>query len=345
MIVVQPSHIQLVTATLLGRWTHTVQERLSFDQRSNALEIIFPSSLLSFRLPPSLAGNFLSNMNIPGQTSSCPAMPRCRNVSRFRSIDGACNNNIFTDWGLTNTALRRLIAASYSDGVSEPRVSVVEGRALPNARVLSTILYPEKDVPDEVNTLAVMQFGQLISHDTALSPDQQSLMTNSTLKCCGENGEVITSSDANEACISIDVPVNDSFYSQFNVRCLNVVRSMTTLNKKCRLGPAEQFSAVTHFLDASFVYGSEQLLADSLRLRQGGLLKTQKTKDGRHFMPNSKEPTKDCDVDSDDSVCYEAGDGRVNQHPGVAIIHTLFLREHNRIAGILQGLNISLGRR
>nr|CAD7428260.1 unnamed protein product [Timema monikensis] len=312
-------------------------------------------------LPSSLAGNFLSNMNIPGQTSSCPAMPRCKDVSRFRSIDGACNNNIFTDWGLTNTALRRLIAASYSDGVSEPctvcspvlvnhvlfvlrcvsepRVSVVEGRALPNARVLSTILYPEKDVPDEVNTLAVMQFGQLISHDTALSPDQQSLMTNSTLKCCGENGEVITSSDANEACISIDVPVNDSFYSQFNVRCLNVVRSMTTLNKKCRLGPAEQFSAVTHFLDASFVYGSEQLLADSLRLRQGGLLKTQKTKDGRHFLPNSKEPTKDCDVESEDSVCYEAGDGRVNQHPGVAIIHTLFLREHNRIAGILQGLN------
>nr|CAD7202331.1 unnamed protein product [Timema douglasi] len=156
-----------------------------------------------------------------------------------------------------------------------------------------------------------------------------SSLANSTLKCCGENGEVITSSDANEACISIDVPVNDSFYSQFHVRCLNVVRSMTTLNKRCRLGPAEQlkqintlfehqcnitylyvplqFSAVTHFLDASFVYGSEQLLADSLRLRQGGLLKTQKTKDGRHFLPNSKEPTKDCDVESEDSVCYEAG--------------------------------------
>nr|CAD7202330.1 unnamed protein product [Timema douglasi] len=68
-------------------------------------------------------------------------------------------------------------------GVSEPRVSVVEGRALPNARVLSTILYPEKDVPDEVNTLAVMQFGQLISHDTALSPDQQSLMSESCCTC------------------------------------------------------------------------------------------------------------------------------------------------------------------
>lgn len=34
-----------------------------------------------------------------------------------------------------------------------------------------------------------------------------------------------------------------------------------------------------------------------------------------------------------------AGDGRINQTPTLAVLHTLLLREHNRVADILSSLN------
>ena len=37
--------------------------------------------------------------------------------------------------------------------------------------------------------------------------------------------------------------------------------------------------------------------------------------------------------------CFKSGDVRVNEHIGIATIHQLFVREHNRIAEVLKGIN------
>ena len=37
--------------------------------------------------------------------------------------------------------------------------------------------------------------------------------------------------------------------------------------------------------------------------------------------------------------CFLAGDDRVNEHPGLTMIHTILAREHNRIATQLREIN------
>lgn len=56
-------------------------------------------------------------------------------------------------------------------GIWSPRVSVVEGTPLPSPRLISTSLIEDIDVPNEEFTMALIQFGQFLSHDFTQSMD------------------------------------------------------------------------------------------------------------------------------------------------------------------------------
>jgi len=85
----------------------------------------------------------------------------------------------------------------------------------------------------------------------------------------------------------------------------------------------EQVNAQTAFVDLSFIYGSDFYSARRVRLNHMGLLRTSnwgrnlpELKDGRSF----------------------SGDPRVSTAPGLQALATLFIREHNRLAGELSGM-------
>ena len=86
--------------------------------------------------------------------------------------------------------------------------------------------------------------------------------------------------------------------------------------------PLRQYvNEITSFIDGSQVYGSEAERAEFLRANDGtGKLKSQII-NGAELLPLEA-----------DSEFFAAGDGRVNEQIGLTAAHTLFVREHNRIA-------------
>ena len=61
---------------------------------------------------------------------------------------------------------------------------------------------------------------------------------------------------------------------------------------------------------------------------------------GALILPTTKHPQFDqCLAARKELLCFDAGDERVNQHPGLMVIHTLLARRHNKHAYHLSLVN------
>ncbi|XP_034232901.1 peroxidase-like [Thrips palmi] len=242
---------------------------------------------------------------------------QCAEGIVYRPIDGSCNN-LKQPWlGRANTPVLRVVAPDYSQG-GLPRSSL-RGRPLPSAQDVVSRLMPQTDHQSYITHLFVI-WSQLVSHDFALraAPKNKAIGP-----CCGEG--------AGERCIPIPVSENDPFYRQFNRTCLPMERTNATT---CNSSQPEQLSGSTHWIDASFVYGSSEATAQRLRVFRGGLLRVRPTALG-DFPPDVANPKAACGQ----HPCYDTGDPRTNQTPMLAGLQTLWLREHNRVASTLSALN------
>ena len=92
-------------------------------------------------------------------------------------------------------------------------------------------------------------------------------------------------------------------------------------------GVRQQLNTITSAIDGSQVYGSTDTQTDKLRSFTGGKLKTS----GDNLLP------------TDEKGNFMAGDKRVNEQPGLTSLHTLFMREHNRMADQIAKANPSWG--
>jgi hypothetical protein len=66
----------------------------------------------------------------------CPKVPVCKINSKYRTIDGSCNNLDYPLWGKSLTQFTRLVPPAYADGLNELRRSV-DGGPLPGPREVS----------------------------------------------------------------------------------------------------------------------------------------------------------------------------------------------------------------
>jgi len=179
---------------------------------------------------------------------------------------------------------------------------------LPSARTISHIFHTDINLASPSSTHMVTQWGQFLDHDITGTPEFED-----PADCCANP-------DAVEC---INIPVNttlDSFYSKFGVNCLSLHRSEPFCEENEESGVTrEHFNINTHYVDGSNIYGHDEETAESLRTKKFGTLLV--SKDGKNLLP----------VDNDGDEF--AGDFRAREMPGLLSLHTLFVREHNRIAG------------
>ncbi len=97
-------------------------------------------------------------------------------------------------------------------------------------------------------------------------------------------------------------------------------------------GARELLNGATAFLDASNIYGNSEDKTNDLRTFEGGFLRTS----FGDLLPVDHS----CDIFSNNSTnCVESGDVRVNESPALTVLHTLFVRQHNRLVAKLAQVN------
>ncbi|XP_054279946.1 peroxidase-like isoform X2 [Macrosteles quadrilineatus] len=260
----------------------------------------------------------------------------CSDVAKYRTNDGSCNHPHHPAWGQALTAYSRFLPSHYDDGFQKPRGSTLT-RELPSARLISTTLSQGLDSPDTSITLAALQWGQFVAEDMTHTAVSKMWTTGGSIACCDVENRKLSPRHVHPLCFSIEIPSDDPVYSASRQSCMSYVRSLPAMRSDCTFGPLEQLNQATHLLDGSMVYGNSVEKANSLRSRVFGRLRTV-LKHGREFLPTIDNLNVNCHVGKN-STCYQTGDTRVNVQPHLAVMHTLWVREHNRVAERLAALN------
>lgn len=268
----------------------------------------------------------------------CPSFlmtPQCK-AERYRTMTGLCNNLENPHWGMAMNGHHRFLSPDFADGISAPRASYKEHSELPSARVVSTAVHEDEGFHDHAVTLLLVSWGQYIDHDITFTAETRDPRTKKTPKCCD-------GATPHPNCLPIEIPQNDPFYSKFNQRCMNFVRTQAGLRYNCRLGPRDSFNEVSAVIDVSTVYGDDDKDLEGLRSYQGGRMKSLPVFEEfglKDLLPlKLNDPDEGCIRPSRDVYCFLAGDNRVNEQTVLSVIHLLFMREHNRLADGLAKVN------
>ncbi|XP_049868961.1 heme peroxidase 2 isoform X2 [Pectinophora gossypiella] len=276
---------------------------------------------------------FIGQDQGPTIEPQCDDMGSCDPDSPFRTYTGYCNNLRNPNLGKSLTTFARLLPPVYEDGVSRPRINSVTGTPLPSPRIVSTVIHPDISNLHTRYTLMVMQFAQFLDHELTMTPIHKGF--HESIPDCRSCDSPRT---VHPECNPFPVPRGDHYYPEVNVTsgerlCFPFMRS---LPGQQQLGPREQVNQNTAYIDASVIYGENPCIVRKLRGFNGRLNATDHPLNGKDLLPRS-DNHPECKAPS--GYCFIAGDGRASEQPGLTAIHTIFLREHNRIVEGLRGVN------
>lgn len=231
-----------------------------------------------------------------------------------RAIDGYGNNPLNPEWGAVGTNQLHPGTIGYADGVAEPA-----GPDRPNPRYISNMLFSQNTLSNDPRGLSAYcwAWGQFIDHDITLVKDHPS------------------------ETLPISVPPGDMFFDPAGTGSVTIPMQRSDYDPLTGtdVGNPRQFvNSITSFIDASAVYGSDEERAAWLRTFSGGKLRTSagnllpwNTTTGEYADPvNLAAPEMAMPLPFVQKW-FVAGDVRANENPFLTGMHTLFVREHNRL--------------
>ncbi len=216
----------------------------------------------------------------------------------LRHLDGTYNNPKHIEWGSAGTQFLRLTPVSYEDGISETYEPRTNYRELSNH-----IIKQNGEIKNShgVNDLFTF-FGQFIDHDIDLALEGH------------EEGPYVIAP-------KYDLP-------PFQGKKLGIERSKPSDGTGYdEYNPRQHDNAITSYVDASNVYGSDESVMQSLRdTNKPWLLKMH---DNGNLLPLSEGMHPQ----------FLAGDIRAGENSALTSVHTIWAKEHNRIATELHEKN------
>jgi len=243
-----------------------------------------------------------------------PSDPSDQPTGRYRSIDGTGNHENFFRLGAANTIQPRLMPVAYGDMISS-----MAGDTRPSPRAISNAVCADSGRPPNALGASdfLWQWGQFLDHDIVLTPEEF---------------------DAEPA--PIDIPFGDPEFDPHasGSRKMDFFRSNYHHDTGTSQSyPRQQLNQNTHFIDASNVYGSDDVRAAALRTNDGtGRLLVS----AGNLLPFNTAllPNAGGSI----AQLMLAGDLRANEQVALSALHTLFVREHNRLAAEIGVANPTL---
>ncbi len=195
--------------------------------------------------------------------------------------------------------LLRLVDADYGDGIG-----AMAGADRLSAREISNIVFSQSETTGNAADISnfMWMWGQFLDHDLSLSDPHVEAGTADIAVAAGD--PMFDPTGTGEATIGF---TRTEYHHDTGVT-----------------GPREQMNMITPFIDGSNVYGSDATRLAALRNDDG----TMKTSEG-DLLPYNVDGLPN--AHSTSASQFLAGDIRANENVGLTSMHTVFVREHNRL--------------
>lgn len=261
--------------------------------------------------------------------------------NRYRSYDGAYNNLQKPFWGKIGCHLLRDAPLAYADNSAEmaERVRSKTGENIPNPRDVSNTLCQRPRLLKTKNNGQHQPEKGVNNAQTNDQPSEKSVHKNSGLSDFMwvwsqflEHELVLLDTHQPREVMDISVMQGDPVFEWGG----SIPFSRSRYDPATGSGvnnPRQQVNGQTAFLDGSSIYGTDVLRAAALRRFDGtGRLKCSESLHGDLLSYNlAGFQNAQSASNTEPSAYFLSGDVRVNEHVMVSAMHTLFMREHNRL--------------